>query len=108
MSDVPSPVATDKYLFVVTSYGLVACYDALSGELYWEHEFDNGFYASPILVDEKIYLMDRAGTMHIFKADKVFVSVATSKLGEKSDSTPAFADGHIYIRAGKNLYCIGK
>jgi outer membrane protein assembly factor BamB len=108
LSDVPSPVATDKYLFVVTSYGLVACYDALSGELYWEHEFDNGFYASPILVDEKIYLLDRAGSMHIFKADKVFESVATSKLGEKSDSTPAFADGHIYIRAGKNLYCIGK
>tara|TARA_R110001583_G_scaffold4430_5_gene25682 strand:+ start:164 stop:2047 length:1884 start_codon:yes stop_codon:yes gene_type:complete len=108
LSDVPSPVATDKYLFVVTSYGLVACYDALSGELYWEHEFDNGFYASPILVDEKIYLLDRAGSMHIFKADKEFVSVATSNLGEKSDSTPAFADGHIYIRAGKNLYCIGK
>ena len=108
LSDVPSPIATDKYLFVVTSYGLVACYDALSGELYWEHEFDNGFYASPILVDEKIYLLDRAGSMHIFKADKEFVSVATSSLGEKSDSTPAFADGHIYIRAGKNLYCIGK
>jgi len=108
LSDVPSPVATDKYLFVVTSYGLVACYDALSGELYWEHEFDNGFYASPILVDDKIYLLDRAGNMHIFKADKEFVSVATSNLGEKTDSTPAFADGHIYIRAGKNLYCIGE
>jgi len=108
LSDVPSPIATDKYLFVVTSYGLVACYDALSGELYWEHEFDNGFYASPILVDDKIYLLDRAGGMHIFKADKEFVSVATSNLGEKSDSTPAFADAHIYIRAGKNLYCIGK
>jgi len=108
LSDVPSPIATDKYLFVVTSYGLVACYDALLGELYWEQEFDNGFYASPILVDEKIYLLDRAGSMHIFKADKEFVSVATSNLGEKSDSTPAFADGHIYIRAGKNLYCIGK
>jgi len=108
LSDVPSPIATDKYLFVVTSYGLIACYDALSGELYWEHEFDNGFYASPILVDDKIYLLDRAGSMHIFKADKEFVSIATSNLGEKSDSTPAFADGHIYIRAGKNLYCIGK
>lgn len=108
LSDVPSPIATDKYLFVVTSYGLIACYDVLSGELYWEHEFDNGFYASPILVDDKIYLLDRAGSMHIFKADKEFVSVATSNLGEKSDSTPAFADGHIYIRAGKNLYCIGK
>ncbi|RXQ89871.1 hypothetical protein EO244_13895 [Ancylomarina salipaludis] len=108
LSDVPSPLATDKYLFVVTSYGAVACYDALSGELYWEHEFDKGFYASPILVEGKIYLLDRSGSMHIFKADKEFVSIATSNIGEKTDSTPAFSDGHVYIRAGKNLYCIGK
>ncbi len=36
LSDVPSPVATENYVFIPTSYGLVACYDAKSGELYWE------------------------------------------------------------------------
>jgi len=92
----------------VTSYGAVVCYDAKSGEIRWEQEFDNGFYASPILVDEKIYLLDREGVMHIFKADKEYVDLGSPALGEKSDMSPAFADGKIYIRGEKNLYCIGK
>ncbi|BAX82117.1 PQQ-binding-like beta-propeller repeat protein [Labilibaculum antarcticum] len=108
LSDVPSPIAYNDLLFVITSYGAVACYNAKAGEILWEKEFDAGFYASPILVDGKIYLMDRVGVMHIFKAEKEYVEVATSALGEKSDASPAFADGRVYIRGEKNLYCIGK
>lgn len=108
LSDVPSPIAYNDLLFVITSYGAVACYNAKAGEILWEKEFDAGFYASPILVDGKIYLMDREGVMHIFKAEKEYVEVATSALGEKSDASPAFADGRVYIRGEKNLYCIGK
>ena len=108
LSDVPSPIAYEGNLFIITSYGAVVCYDAVSGEIRWEQEFDNGFYASPILVDEKIYLLDREGVMHIFKADKEYVDLGSPALGEKSDMSPAFADGKIYIRGEKNLYCIGK
>lgn len=108
LSDVPSPVATDKYLFVVTSYGTVVCYDAKTGSSYWTKEFENGFYSSPIIAEGKIYLLDKQGVMHIFNADKTFTSVGEAKLGEKSVCTPAFANGRIYIRGDKNLYCIGK
>jgi len=108
LSDVPSPVATDKYLFVVTSYGTVVCYDAKNGTSYWTKEFAEGFYSSPIIAEGNIYLLDKMGVMHIFKADKVFTSVSQAKLGEKSVCTPAFANGRIYIRGDKNLYCIGK
>ena len=108
LSDVPSPVISGDNLIIVTSYGAVVCYDAKSGEIRWEQEFDSGFYASPILVDGNVYLLDRDGIMHIFKADKEYKEIAAPALGEKSDMTPAFADGRIYIRGEKNLYCIGK
>ncbi|MEI7595628.1 MAG: PQQ-binding-like beta-propeller repeat protein [Bacteroidota bacterium] len=108
LSDVPSPVATDKYLFVVTSYGEVACYNPKTGEKYWNHDFGSPTYSSPILVGQKVYLMDKKGTMHIFKADKTFSLLGEPKLDENTVCTPAFADGRIYIRAGNNLYCIGK
>ncbi len=108
LSDVPSPVATDKYLFVVTSYGTVVCYDAKNGTNYWTKEFADGFYSSPIIAEGRIYLMDKQGVMHIFNADKTFTPVGEAKLGEKSVCTPAFANGRIYIRGDKNLYCIGK
>ncbi len=108
LSDVPSPVANDKYLIVATSYGETACYNPKTGELYWHHDFGTGSYSSPILVGEKVYLMDKKGIMHIFKADKTFSLIGEPGIGEKSDCTPAFADGMIFIRAENNLYCIGK
>ena len=107
LSDVPSPVATKDFLFVVTSYGLIVCHNAKTGEKYWEHEFDNGFYASPILVNDHIYLIDREGIMHIYKASKEFELIAEPNLGEGVVSTPAFADGQIFVRTEEYLYCIG-
>lgn len=107
LSDVPSPLATKELLFVVTSYGMVVCHNAKTGEKYWEKEFDNGFYASPILVDNKVYLIDREGITHIFKAQNTFELVSEPALGESVVSSPAFADGQIFIRSEGNLYCIG-
>lgn len=108
LSDIPSPVATDKYLFLPTSYGAFVCYDAKTGAKYWTKEFGNNTWSSPMLAEGRIYLMDKKGIMHIFKADKAFASVGDPQLGEPSVCTPAFADGRIFIRGDKNLYCIGK
>ena len=108
LPEVASPVATAEFVFIATSYGTAACHNAKTGELIWEHEFGNGFYASPMLVGGKIYLMDKGGAMHIFSAAKEFKLIGEPKLGEASVCTPAFADGIILIRGDKNLYCIGK
>ncbi len=108
LSDVPSPVATENYLFLTTSYGTVACYEAKTGKKLWEKEFGNKVYSSPVLVEGKIYLLDSKGIMHIFKADKIFTSIAEPQLGEGSFCTPAFADGMIFLRGNKNIYCISK
>lgn len=108
LSDVPSPVASKDYVIIATSYGEVACYDAKTGDKYWNHDFQSGIYSSPIIVGNNVYLMDKKGIMHIFKLEKTFTLIGEPKLGEKSDCTPAFTDGKIIIRAGTNLYCIGK
>ena len=108
MSDIPSPLATGKYLFMATSYGTVVCYDARKGTKYWVHEFDTPIYASPMLADSKVFLLDKKGNMHIIKNDETYAVVGESPLGEGSVCTPAFADGKIVIRGEKDLFCIGK
>jgi outer membrane protein assembly factor BamB len=108
LSDIPSPVATDKYLFLATSYGTVVCYDAVTGQKYWEKDFGKSTYSSPMIVENKVYLQDITGVMHIFNADKVLKIIGEPKLGEYSASTPAFTNGRIYIKGEENLYCIGK
>jgi outer membrane protein assembly factor BamB len=108
LSDIPSPVATAKYLFLPTSYGMMVCYDAKTGEKYWEKDYATPSFASPVLADGNIYQMDKKGVMHIFKADKTYTAINDSPLGEGSACTPAFAGGKIIIRGDRNLYCIGK
>lgn len=106
LPEVSSPVATNEFLFVATTYGAVACYNASTGELFWNHEFEYGFYSSPMLNGKLVYLLDTSGVMHIFSAEKEFRLAAESPLGEKTVSTPAFSGGKIYIRGNENLFCI--
>jgi len=105
---VASPVATEQYVYVATSFGAVACYDAKTGKVVWEHYFDYGFYSSPIIAEGRVYLMDLSGVMKIFKPTGTLELIASSPLGEKAVSTPAFAHGKIFIRGSQHIYCIGK
>jgi outer membrane protein assembly factor BamB len=70
--DASSPVATDKYLFVATGNGDVACYNPEQGDTLWTYFFRAPFYASPIIIDNKVYLLDRAGLMHIVEEGDKF------------------------------------
>jgi outer membrane protein assembly factor BamB len=107
LPDTASPVATDKYVFLATSTAFIICLDAKTGKMLWEQEFSDGFYASPILVGDRVYALDLQGVMHIFKADKAYQSIAESKLGEPSSCTPAILDGRMFVRGDKYLYSIG-
>jgi outer membrane protein assembly factor BamB len=104
--DASSPVANDKFLFIATGSGDVACYDSEKGDTLWSHYFEEPFYSSPIIADDHVYLLDRAGVMHIVKAGSEFQLVATSPIGERTDCTPAFSEKTIFIRTKSNLYCI--
>jgi outer membrane protein assembly factor BamB len=108
LSEVSSPLATKDFVFMAASYGTVTCFESKTGERLWIEEFDEGFYSSPILVGELVYLMDMAGVMYVFKADKEYQLVSQNELGERAVSIPAFMHDRIYIRGLKSLYCIGK
>jgi outer membrane protein assembly factor BamB len=107
LSDIPSPVANASVVIAPTSYGVVACYDPQTGDKFWEYELDYSIYASPLITEDKVYLTDRNGTTHIFKADKELNVIGTPELGEKVVCTPAFSDGRIYIRGYDHRFCIG-
>jgi outer membrane protein assembly factor BamB len=107
LSEVSSPVAVSGLLFVATSFGTVSCFNAENGEIYWSHEFDKGFYSSPVIAAGHVYLMDMSGVTHIFKAKKEFELINEPELGEDAMTVPAFMPGKIYIRGVENLYCIG-
>jgi outer membrane protein assembly factor BamB len=108
LPDVSSPVATDKYVLMAASGGTVTCLNAATGKMVWTHDFDDGFSSSPVLVDDRAYLMDKKGNTVVIKLGDKYESLGVNALGEKCVSTPAIPEGRIYLRTDKNLYCIGK
>jgi len=108
LPEVASPVAANGFLFVATSYGVLACYDAKSGEKYWSKEDGPGYYSSPVIADNKLYIFDTSGKMRVFDVAKEAKLVGEGNAGEKVTTTPAFANGRMFLRTPKFLYCIGK
>ena len=108
LPEVASPLAVNGLLYVATSYGVLACYDAKTGEKLWDQDYGEGFYASPVSADGKVYATDMSGKTHIVKTTRDYQLVGTPELGEKVVCSPVFQDGKVYLRGMNNLYCIGK
>jgi outer membrane protein assembly factor BamB len=108
LPDVSTPVAAGKVLILASSGGAVTCLEAATGKPVWRQEFKEGFYSSPVVAGDRIYLMDKDGVTIVFRISDKYEELARNVLGEKSGCTPAFPKGRIYIRGEKHLYCIGK
>ena len=91
-----------------TAFGVVTCLDAKTGKVHWEHEFSNGFTSSPVIVNDRVYIIDLRGKMQIFKLGRKFEHFAESDIGDAAYATPAFVGDKIYIRGFRHLYCIGE
>ena len=65
-------------------------------------------YASPVAADGKMYFTRRTGEVYVFALGREFKQLAVNKFPGEADysSTPAIADGQIFIRSSKKLYCV--
>jgi outer membrane protein assembly factor BamB len=88
----------------------VTCLDAKTGEEKWSQRIDGPFSASPIIADGKLYAVNELGKTTVLKlGDTKAEIVAVNSLaeGEVILATPAVANGAIYLRSDKYLYCVG-
>jgi outer membrane protein assembly factor BamB len=108
-SYVPSPIAHDKWLFMIADQGYLSCFEAKTGKRVWKDEIKLGDHhsGSPVLADGRIYLTDDDGITYVIKAGPEFILESTNPLGEKCYASPAVAHGHIYLRTTGHLWCVG-
>ena len=105
--DVASPVIADGLVYLVTDAGEVVCYDLADGKPVWRKEFEDGFYASPVVADGKLYVADRVkGVFHVYAAGREGKELSVNPMGDVVRATPAFAEGRIYVRGAKRLWCV--
>lgn len=108
LPEVASPVTANGLLFIATSYGVLACYDAKTGQKYWSKEDGPGYYSSPVICANKLYTFDTSGKMRVFEVAKSGKILGEGNAAEKMVTTPAFADGKMFVRTPNFIYCVGK
>ena len=106
----PTPLVYQGKVYVLDNDGRFACYDLKTGsELYYQRvpHRGNGFSASPVVADGRIYLSGESGNVFVIKAGAEFELVATHEVGEALMATPAISGGTLFIRGAGHLFAIG-
>jgi len=104
---VPTPVAHDNLLFIMSDKGVATCIDAPTGDRLWRERVGGAYFASPVRVGDRIYCVSRAGEMVVLAAADQYKLLGRIDLEEPSHSTPAVAGGVMYLRTLSHLMVIG-
>jgi outer membrane protein assembly factor BamB len=111
---VVTPVLTGGKLYWVNSKGVATCMDAKTGKIVYsgtvgEGRAKAGCYASPTLVDDKLYIVSRSAGIFVLKADES-MKVLEHNVFESDSSifnaSPAVSNGQIFIRSNQAIYCV--
>jgi outer membrane protein assembly factor BamB len=107
---VPSPLlAGNRLYFTQLNDPFLTCLDAETGKPVFDRVRLAGLgsvYASPVCAAGRIYLPDRDGTTLVFKKSDKLEILATNRLGETIDASPAVVGKQLFLRGEKHLFCI--
>jgi outer membrane protein assembly factor BamB len=110
---VPSPLLYDGILyFLKSNNALISAFEAKTGKPLYQAQRIEGLpsnvFASPVGAAGKIYVLGQEGTAVVLKHGPMLEPLATNKLDDRFDASPALVDGEIFLRGYKNLYCLAE
>ena len=109
---IPSPLLYGEYLYIVNDMASIAtCFEASTGEVMWQGRLGvarrEGFSASPVAVDGKVFFTNDNGETFVLRAGPEFELLHVNDIGERTLASPALVDGRWYVRTASNLIAIG-
>ena len=103
----PTPIAVHGFVFFWTETGVVTCVRSATGEQVWQQRVGGNYFGSPICVDDRLYCIDKEGTVVVIAASERFELLGRTPLGEESFATPAVAGNVMYLRTQRQLFSVG-
>ena len=112
---VPSPIVKGGHVCGVLDAGMAVCWKSDTGEELWKERLGGDFFASPVMVGDRIYASNVSGKTFVFEASpRNFKIIAQNQLGDEAYAMPAICGSRIYLRVAKQgekreefLYCVG-
>ena len=98
----------DGLVYIAELEGYIHCFDAKTGQQYWEHNLRSDVWGSPYWVDGKVYIGTDDGEMYVFKHGKEKDLIETIQMPAKVRGTPVAANGVLFLMTESHLYAIKK
>ena len=106
-----TPIVVGDLLFCCRDNGLLSCFVAGTGERKFIErigERAEGFTASPVAADGKLYFSSERGRVYVLAASDAFEPLCANDMGESFMASPAISHGVLYLRGRTHLFAIGK
>jgi len=110
LPNIPSPLLYRDVLYVLKEGGILSAYNAKTGDVLKQARIEGaleGYFASPVAADGKIYTISQPGKLAVIKAGADWQLLSLADLGEEGWATPAIDDSGLYVRTQKALYKFG-
>lgn len=104
-----TPLVYGDLLYCCRDSGILAVYEAKTGEKKYRERLANGvgFTASPVAADGKVYFTSEEGDVHVVTAGPEFKVAAVNKLGEICMASPAISEGTLFFRTQGHVLAVG-
>lgn len=107
-TDCPTPVIVDGLLFSIRDDGMASCLDLRTGEARWQERLtSDNVKVSPVAAAGRVYFTTGQGNTIVVRAAPRLEVLARNPLNEYTVSTPAIANGRIFLRTEAGLRAIG-
>ena len=105
-----SPIVSGDHVYRLHNPGVLKCWKLADGMQVFSERLPNGVdhAGSPIVTPEGRLYFAGGGKSVVLAPGPKYEVLGTGDLEDPSKTSPAVAGGRIYIKGGKNLYCIGK
>jgi outer membrane protein assembly factor BamB len=113
---VPSAIAKEGHLYAVLDSGIAVCWKSDTGQELWKERLGGDFFASPVMVGDRIYASNVRGKTYVFEATpKTFKLISENQLADEAYASPVNCGSRVYLRVAQRgnprqefLYCIGE
>jgi outer membrane protein assembly factor BamB len=105
-----TPLIYGDNLYSCHITGVLSCYEASSGKLCYKERLGSGadgFTASPVASDGKLYFTSEQGSVYVVKSGVEFTVLATNEMDEICMATPAISESTIYFRTQSHVVAVG-
>ena len=96
----------DGFVYAADLRGFLYAIDAATGKLTWSHDLFGAIWGSPLVADGRIYIGDEEGDLAVLRTGPKKELLFTVNMGDSIYTTPAAADGVLYVATRSKLFAI--